>query len=244
MATRSLSGGEMVSGSPYTVATNVPGIGMRFGSAYTGYVDYWGAGNQESFAGAWAWNGTRLGAQVVVTGPVRSGTVNGLATGTFTLGGTLVIANLRTTTFDVTSTACSVTTPSVSVNMPTVNSSVFASVGTTAAPQPFAIRLSCAPDTRVFITLSDSSNPANTSSVLTLTPASSAKGIGLQITSDSKPVSFGPDSPVAGNVNQWQAGTSSGGEMTIPLAVQYIQTAPAISAGSVTGLATFTMSYQ
>lgn len=57
-------------------------------------------------------------------------------------------------------------------------------------------------------------------------------------------VSFGPDSSVAGNTNQWLVGNAISGQMNIPLTVKYVQTAQTIKAGTVNGVATFTMSYQ
>lgn len=58
------------------------------------------------------------------------------------------------------------------------------------------------------------------------------------------PVAHGLDSAVAGNTNQWLAGTAAGGAMTIPLTVQYVRTTGAPTPGTVKGLATFTMSYK
>jgi hypothetical protein len=53
-----------------------------------------------------------------------------------------------------------------------------------------------------------------------------------------------PDSASAGNQNQWFAGTASGSSMTIPLTVQYVRTADAMTPGTVRGLATFTIAYE
>ena len=78
---------------------------------------------------------------------------------------------------------------------------------------------------KLFATLTDATNPANRSATLSLASGSTAAGVGLQILrGGSTLVNFGPDSPEAGDANQWYFGTSINGPMTIPLGVRYIQT--------------------
>jgi len=55
-------------------------------------------------------------------------------------------------------------------------------------------------------------------------------------------VRLGPDSPVAGNTNQWLVGPATD-TMTIPMTAEYVATG-AVEPGIVRALATFTMSYQ
>ncbi|WP_425497095.1 fimbrial protein [Paraburkholderia humisilvae] len=137
------------------------------------------------------------------------------------------------------------TTPAISVSLPAMSSSVFQRVGSTAGAQTTSINLNCPSSTiRVFITLTDSTTPSNTSTTLSLKPGSTAQGVGLQILNAGNPVSFGPDSPSAGTTNQWLAGVSNGGVMSIPLVIQYVQTESLVRPGTVNGVATFTMSYQ
>jgi len=211
-------------------------------------------------AGAGGLNATftaALGATIklVVTGPVSSGPV------TLNPGGGSGIQN-QVAAFYVNSSwsrlfkvvlagssavvasACQVTTPSIAVALPAVSSSKLSKVGATAGAQTTSINLTCPTSSRVFITLTDSANPTNTSNTLTLKPDSTAQGVGLQILNAQGPVSYGPDSPTAGNKNQWLVGTPSGGVLKIPLTVQYIQTAATVRPGTVNGVATFTMSYQ
>ena len=73
------------------------------------------------------------------------------------------------------------TTPSVSVNLPIVSLSALSAVGKTAGDTRFPIGLSCASGANVYITLSDTTTPANTSSLLTLASNSTAQGIKLRI---------------------------------------------------------------
>nr|WP_050451526.1 type 1 fimbrial protein [Candidatus Burkholderia verschuerenii] len=94
-----------------------------------------------------------------------------------------------------------------------------------------SIDLNCAANVRVYITLTDGVTPSNTSNILTLKPASTAQGVALQLVNNGVPVTFGPDSSIAGNQGQW-------------LVVRYIQTSATVKPGSVASLVTFTMSYQ
>jgi type 1 fimbria pilin len=244
VANRSVTGGALVSSNPYTFATNVAGLGVRFYDLSKGYTRYWGAGDQETYNSTWTWSGTQLGMQIVVTGPVGSGSVNGSVYGSFTLGGTLTIAYLRMSSFPITANACTITTPSVSVSMPKAFVNALTAIGSTTGQQSFNIGLNCSANIRVFVTLSDSVTSSNTSNVLTLKKGSSAQGVGLQILSQGTPVNFGADSAVAGTAGQVQIGTAAGGPMNIPLVVQYIRTASPVVPGSVDGLVTFTLSYQ
>lgn len=243
-ANRTVTGGAQVSANPYTFATNVPGIGMQFFDDSDGIRRFWGAGNQEIYNGLWTWNGSMLGVQVVVTGPVATGRISGTLVGTMTLG-SLTVANLRVTSANVVASTCSVATQALAVTLPTVSPSAFQEVGSAAGSQTVSISLNCnASNAKVYVTLTDNTSPTNTSSILSLKPTSSARGVGLQILSGGTPVKFGADSAAAGNVNQWFVGMANGGSMNIPLTVRYVKTGTPVSAGTVSGVATFTMSYQ
>ncbi|MFM0736235.1 fimbrial protein [Paraburkholderia xenovorans] len=139
---------------------------------------------------------------------------------------------------------CTVT-PTSSVNLPSVSPSAFPSLGSTAGKTRFNIALSnCTSGSQLYMTLSDATNPANTGSNLSLSTDSTAKGVQLQMQrSDGTVVSYGPDSAVAGNVNQWLVGATVDRAMNIPMTVQYISTGT-VTPGTVKGMATFTLSYQ
>ena len=208
-------------------------------------------------------NGALPGIQatLVVTGPVVSGySLSGLPTVsvTFTPTGNCGWSTGITNTIPVSASnsavvpiTCTVTTPSVSVNLPIVSLSALSAVGKTAGDTRFPIGLSCASGAAVYITLSDPTTPANTSSLLTLDSSSTAQGIKLRILNSAGAVNFGPDSAAVGTTHQWFLGASSGIN-GVPLTVQYYRddTNPAgtasaeLSAGSVRAQATFTMSYQ
>lgn len=200
-------------------------------------------------------------ANLVVTGQVVSGyslsalpSVTVTFTPTGSCGWSTGITNTLPTNASssaVVPITCIVTTPSVSVNLPVTPLTALSAVGKTSGDTRFPIGLSCASGANVYITLSDVTTPANTSSLLTLTPSSTARGIKLRILNSAGPIDFGPDSPAAGTTHQWFLGASSSIN-GVPLTVQYYRddtdpsgTSPApLSAGSVHAQATFTMSYQ
>jgi type 1 fimbria pilin len=262
--TATINGTEVSAGSG-VYQTSVSGIGVSFyivnGASQT-LVTSTGGGYTSGTISA-PGNGALPGIQanLIVTGPVVSGfSLSGLPTitVTFTPTGacswTTGITNTLPTSASnsaVVPITCTVTTPSVSVNLPVVSLSALSTVGNTAGDTRFPIGLNCASGANVYITLSDATTPTNTSSLLTLAANSTAQGIKLRILNSTGPVDFGPDSADAGTTHQWLLGSSSSVN-GIPLTVQYYRddtnpsgTAPAtLSAGSVHAQATFTMSYQ
>lgn len=147
---------------------------------------------------------------------------------------------------------CLVTTPHVAVNLTPpsgLSINTFTGIGSTSAPAPFAIGINCfGVAAKVYMTLTDQQTPTNTSSILNLTSTSTVKGVGIQVLYGGKVIRFGPDSSVAGNLNQFAVFTSDGLSPTttdINLSARYIQTGAIITPGKVAnGIATFTMSYQ
>jgi len=262
--TATVNGTEISAGTGI-YQTSVSGIGVSFyvvnGSAQT-LITSTGGGYTSGTISA-PGNGALPGIQanLVVTGPVLSGySLSGLPTVsvTFTPTGNCSWSTGITNSIAASASnsavvpiTCTVTTPSVSVNLPIVSLSALSTVGKTAGDTRFPIGLSCASGANVYITLSDATTPTNTSSLLTLASDSTAQGIKLRILNSAGAVDFGPDSAEAATTHQWFLGTSSSVN-GIPLTVQYYRddtnssgTAPAaLSAGSVHAQATFTMSYQ
>ena len=251
-AYRTVSGGAQVAGLPdYVFATNVPGIGMRFYDLPVGWPKrYWGPGKMQGVYGNWGWNNSWVGAEVVVTGPVSPGVVDGSLLATFKLGtdsSTITVTNMSTTTTTIVAQSCTVTNTALAVDMPTVVTTSLPAVGATSSAKGFSIGVSC-PSTssgaKVFMTLTDAANPGNTGNTLTLAPDATASGVRPQILNAANtPISFGPDSANFGTTNQWLVGNSTGTNISIPLSVRYIRTGP-INPGTVKAAATFTMSYQ
>jgi type 1 fimbria pilin len=147
---------------------------------------------------------------------------------------------------------CSVAQKNIGVPLGTVDMGKFSGVNSTAGtPAAFNIALSCSGGSsgtsiNAYVTLTDQTTPGNRSNVLSLSAASTATGIGIQLRNgQDKIVGFGPDSNAAGNVNQWLAQQSIGNQsINIPLTARYIQTGARVTPGSANAIATFTMSYQ
>ena len=176
----------------------------------------------------------------IAAGPLFQATINGLLATKITLGNSLQISHQT----------CLVTTPSPQVHLGTVKSSTFSGVGSVSSDpaKSFQIGLNCSGlSTQVGITFTDSTNLGNTTSVLSLTSDSSASGVGIQIAypSASKVISYGPDSSLAGNLNQLMLGPAdNNANQVFSFTGRYIQKAATITPGTAKGIATFTMSYQ
>jgi type 1 fimbria pilin len=246
--------GSPASGGIFTTGT--PGIGVKLyfqdGATRTQIT----SGLQLSLSVNMSAPGTltTVSADLVVSGPVSSGTLSALPSVNLTflavgLGcGVLSLSNQTLTVTaaggTITAITCLVTSSAITVNLPRVSAQSLSSVGKIAGPTRFAIPLNCASaGANVYVTLTDATTPGNTTALLTLKPASTAGNVRLQIlNSGGGAVSYGPDSAVAGNINQWLVGPSSA-TTGIPLTVQYYATGAA-TAGTVQAAATFTLSYQ
>jgi len=262
--TATVNGTEVPAGSG-VYQTSVSGVGVKFyvvdGPAQTLITSTGGGYTSGTIAAPGDGALPGILANLVVTGQIVSGyslTSLPSVTVTFTptggCGWSTGIANTLPTSAGnsaVVPITCTVTTPSVSVNLPVISLGALSDVGKTAGDTRFPIGLNCASGAIVFITLSDATTPANTTSLLTLAPNSTAQGIKLRILNSAGPVDLGLDSAEAGTSHQWLLGAS---EIVngIPLTVQYYRDdtdpsggAPAaLGAGSVHAQATFTMSYQ
>ncbi|MDN7425961.1 fimbrial protein [Burkholderia sp. AU16741] len=148
--------------------------------------------------------------------------------------------------------SCTVTTPRIQVPMgETMASTVFTGVGSSAPSRSFGIDLSCSGGDRgttakVYVTLTDATNPGNTSTTLSLSKDSTATGVGLQILKGDDVLGYGPASSAIGNTNQWLGGSVAQGAagLSIALRARYVQTSPRIKSGTANAIANFTMSYQ
>lgn len=189
----------------------------------------------------------------VATGPITGGTAESLGLGSYhvkedTSKSSWGFLVLNLTVSPPLKPTCSVTTPSVSLPLGRVTKVRFSGVGSNAGSVTQNIALNCAGgggSTRdILMTVTDRTNPANRTNVLSLTTASDAQGIALQLLHRSHLISYGADSATIGNPNQWLTGSSGNGTYTIPITARYIQTRPDIVAGTANGLATFTMAYR
>jgi type 1 fimbria pilin len=250
--------------------TGTPGIGIKVNDVTYTSGSYGGVLSQLSPVGYWIyfvdpdtttfWGPSNTGqassgsftftyqlvttAASVTTGPLTSTVVGYLGSSNPVSGSTMTkTASITMNNTTIVATTCTVTTPSISVTLPTVTANLLSPVGTTAGNTNFSIGLSCQAGANVYVTLTDMTNTGNTTSNLTLASGSTATGVQLRLLkSGGSPVSYGPDSTVAGNTNQWLVGASAS-TTNIPLTAQYISTGT-VGPGVVKGKATFTMSYQ
>jgi type 1 fimbria pilin len=135
---------------------------------------------------------------------------------------------------------CSIDPGSVNktVTLPGISTVQFSGQGSTAGKTPFSLQLTnCPANQGVFITLSSSSEQPGATGVIAPTTGSGfATGVGVQLlqADGATPVTF--DSII-------NTGTTSAGSYTINLYARYYQTGAAISAGTVKGIATYTLNY-
>ncbi|MEK7944448.1 fimbrial protein [Pigmentiphaga sp. YJ18] len=239
--------GTLVPGMEKTYRTNVAGIGVRF---YTtrGWAGGWELGPVDTnyYVPPSSRTTWRAAAELVVTGPVEGGTLITLPS----LYVTMSDCYNNFLPFDITiapgarivSGTCLVTTPSVAVTLPPVNTRDFAGVGSTRGDTNLRIGLDCKRSADVYVTLTDATNPGNRGNLLTPAAGSTAEGVQLRLLHDGVPVAYGPDSAAAGNPNQWRLG-ATGSVAEVPLTAQYVATGT-VKPGVVKGIATFTLSYQ
>lgn len=113
----------------------------------------------------------------------------------------------------------------------------------------FNLRLQCSGGdagsmTRMFIVFSDTTNPSNRSSTLSLSKDSKAKNVGIEILRDNgELVRYGPES---GEENQWMVGEFGNVPVDIKLRARYVGTSMTLkpTVGSANANATFTISYK
>ncbi|WP_341886834.1 fimbrial protein [Variovorax sp. YR752] len=236
--------------------TGIPGVGLRIAWDATSSVVPFATTGPASFktSSLWAGTGRVVAMAVVKTGPITRGgsltgevatltypSLAGFQIGSVRINGSIVINPGRPT--------CAVATQSVAVRLGNVSQNKFTGVGSTSQGEPFTIGLNCAGgitgiSTAISVTLTDPTNPDNRSNTLSLSPASTASGVGIQILKGATVLSYGPDSNAPGTQNQWSAGSSGNGLFEVPLIGRYVQTSPAIKPGSAHGRATFTLSYE
>ena len=112
---------------------------------------------------------------------------------------------------------------------------------------PFSLGLQCDSGVKVYATMTDASNPLNSTDTLSLGAGSTASGVGIRIyrENETTPVSYGPDSAANGNANQWYVGTAgSNGVVGLSFVAKYAKTGTTITPGSVAAQSTITFSYQ
>jgi Fimbrial protein len=251
-----------INGSRTTAAstrfkTNIPGIAVGYytGNSWTGGTPTYSSSPRVESLGSHADGPATMSVTTslqVWDGPVGGGRLTDIPSLTIAFSGTCIPTVSQTIQYVsgalINSTGtCSVDAGArnVPVALPRAIVSAFSGIGSITGTTDFNITLNCQPGAIVDMTLTDATDPANRSSVLTPSTMSASQGVGFQILRNGLPVSFGPDSSAVGTPNQWRVGTpTTGGNYAIPLRVSYVQTQSKIMPGSISGVATFTASYE
>lgn len=191
---------------------------------------------------------TELDLEFVKTGPITGGgAISGNVAQYIATGPGVVIVGMGPSSPIIVVPAvptCSTTTPDVLVNLDAADVGGFATTGSTLSEKAFNVSLSCSggnagTKTSVFMSLADQTTPANTTQTLSLTSASTATGVGVQVLRNDVPISW------VSSTNRFKVQDVLPGNSTvdIPFKARYIRTG-AMTAGLVQGIATFTMEYQ
>lgn len=184
----------------------------------------------------------------ITTGTLAATTIANAFVAEKSSGSTSATAPIKITSTSLTAQTCSVDAGSINipVSLGTTSAPGLAGpVGTTSGNASFNVRLNCSTGMNVYMTLTDANNLGNLTDTLSLSPsATQARGVGIQIRRDGTPVRFGPDSSVAGNMNQFSLGASPNGALVVPFTANYIKTAVAVTPGDANAVATYTLSYQ
>ncbi|MBD8874257.1 fimbrial protein [Rhodanobacter sp. DHB23] len=207
-------------------------------------IQYKGNGSCSTYGGTYGGSVSEtFTAQLIVTGPVTTGTLNAINLMQFNwyvygIGpseGYFATLALGSTT--VKSAACSVAVDPTVVTLPAVLASAFTGTGATAGQTPFNVQLSCQTGASLSITLATANQQTGTTSVIAPTAGNGYAGnVGVQLL-DGKgnPITFG---------TAISEGATSSGTMNLPFNARYYQTAPGATAGLVTATATYTLTYQ
>lgn len=145
--------------------------------------------------------------------------------------------------------SCRLVTKSATVYLGSVSIRDFKGIGSVSASKPIDLEVLCSggnpgvlADVRA--TLTDGTDSANRSTSLTLTRASTAGGVSIQVLKGTELISYGPASNADGNLNQWWVGSTENGVLRFRLDARYVQTGPMVTPGSANGAAIITMNYR
>lgn len=145
---------------------------------------------------------------------------------------------------NIATSTCSLQSGSTTaITLPTVSRTSLPSSNSTSGNMPFNIIINCLNPTNLNITFTDNSNNLNTGTYLLPMAGSTAKGVGIQLTYNGKIITFGPDLSAAGTTGQIVLNSNLIGTQSFPFTASYVRTG-AITPGSLSARATFTLSYQ
>ncbi|GAA3611793.1 fimbrial protein [Gibbsiella greigii] len=152
---------------------------------------------------------------------------------------------INSTTVIVSATGCTISTPSVAINLGTVDMHILSAVDSTSELKNFNVSLQCDANISLNAVITDQTDQSNISQIVSLTPDSTATGVGVQFFyNGTGPLSLGPDSSLNSTPNQFFiTSTSQAENLSLPFQARYIRTG-AITPGTANALASITFSYQ
>ncbi|KPC54123.1 fimbrial protein [Amantichitinum ursilacus] len=255
-------------GSPQLYATGLPGVAMslsldwldtagRF-AAPQGYIASRGKGDLAYVKHS----DVEITATFIKTdsGPVRAGQLSGTlfylyatdkeGNGKFDLASYNLQSPLVLKADAPPSCAVDAESKTTALTLQDVKATAFRGQGSTANATPFTLRFTCSgaengAALRAQIGFTDANSPGNGGNALTLSPKSTAQGVGVQIKDlNGTAYSFGPETLTWDAAGHKTLGDWGDGKRTLSLMAHYVQTGAAIKAGSVNAMATFVMTYQ
>lgn len=180
--------------------------------------------------------------ELIVTGPIQSGTLN-LSASQFgqiyqSYGGIMThLLNFTPSSVYVSKTSCTITAPSINVNLGNWTISDFNGVGSTAAAKPLRISLSCDSGVKIKASINGRAETSQ-AGVLKLTEGhNSATGFGVQLLDD--------DNKLLTLNTKFTAGIPlQTGLYTLNWQARYIQTAAIVTPGKANAMATLELTYE
>lgn len=217
-----------------TFATNIPGLGIRLARGSTN--NYLMATPNDYLPYGTTTFSQNTSLELVATGTIANGSTlyaGQLAHWDFgNLNSVVVFQTRNATTF---TRPCTILVDPTVVTLRTVTvSELQGGGGTTAGSTPFAIKLNCAANLPLEITL-DTTNPSSViNGVLnTISQSGGATGVGVQITRNGQPVRLREAIDV----------TTTSGPFDIQFSARYYRTNGALKPGLVAATATYTLTY-
>ncbi|WP_342316261.1 fimbrial protein [Lysobacter sp. FW306-1B-D06B] len=238
----------MLKGRP-VYPSSIPGVGLAIKHPICAPLGWWPATLMSG--GTQLSPGCMITVELVKTGPISSGSMSGEFAGYFSIpGGSQFLSLVWSGEVHVTPSVptCAPTVADKVVNMGRIEASSITDDGYSNAV-PFTMDVGCSGGVpanktqQMSVTFTDATNTTNTTDRLTLTSASTATGVKVQLLKGGTPVTFGT-APTNGldKPNSIALGTIQNGSYSFPMAARYVQTGP-VTPGVANAMATFVFTY-
>ncbi|GKX56016.1 hypothetical protein SOASR030_21280 [Leminorella grimontii] len=220
--------------------TNLPGVGIRLTNTASGFVLPY---DEAFYANEYViLTGNGIKAELIKIGDITGGALDSGRLARASVANQFYFADLHLTGVNnITSVACSVTTPAVNVPLGQRNKSEFSGIGSGTVWQDVNIMLDCNKDARINVRIDAIADRSGLPGVLAIDEQPGdmkAGGIGIQLyyRPDNKPVVFSQET--------FYYQSLYGGQEIVKLKARYCQTEANIIPGNANGTATFTLSYK